>query len=51
MGIETQDNIYKNNFEIEENSEDEGDVDLEEELISSLDEIRKYKNKNKLLRG
>jgi hypothetical protein len=51
MGIETQDNISKNTFEIEENFEVEGEVDLEEELISALDELRKYKKKNKLLRG
>ena len=52
MGIETQNNHTKNNFEIEEeNYEVEGEVDLEAELISSLDELRKYKMKNKLLRG
>ena len=51
MGIETQDNISKNTFEIEENSKDETEVDLEVELISALDELRKYKKKNKLLRG
>jgi hypothetical protein len=47
MVIETQDNLSKNTFEIEEKSKDEGEVELEEKLISSLDEIRKYKNKNK----
>jgi hypothetical protein len=52
MGIETQNNHTKNTFEIEEeNSEVEGEVDLEAELISALDELRKYKKKNKLLRG
>ena len=45
MGIETQDNISKNTFEIEEKSEDEGELDLKSELINALDEIRKYKNK------
>jgi hypothetical protein len=51
MGIETQNNHTKNNFEIEEeNSEVEGEVDLEVELISALDELRKYKRKNKSLR-
>jgi hypothetical protein len=52
MGIETQNNHTKNTFDIEEeNSEVEGEVDLEAELISALDELRKYKKKNKLLRG
>jgi hypothetical protein len=40
MGIETQNNHTKNNFDIEEeNSEVEGEVDLEVELISTLDEL------------
>jgi hypothetical protein len=34
----------------EENIEDEGEVNLEEEFISALEELRKYKNKNKSLR-
>jgi len=51
MGIKTQDNPSKITFEIEENFEVEGEVDLVAELISALDELRKYKNKNKLLRG
>jgi hypothetical protein len=51
MGIKKQDNSSKNSFEIEENSEVEGEVDLEEELINAMDEIRMYKKKNKLTRG
>jgi gamma-glutamylcyclotransferase (GGCT)/AIG2-like uncharacterized protein YtfP len=43
MGIENQN-------EDEGNSEVEGEVYLEEELISSLEELRKYKKKNKSLR-
>jgi hypothetical protein len=34
----------------EANYEDEGEVNLEEELISALEELRKYKKKNKSLR-
>ena len=51
MGIETQDNHSKNSFEIEEKFEVEEEVYLEVEQISSLDELRNYKKKNKLLRG
>jgi hypothetical protein len=51
MGIETQYNLPKCTFEIEENSEDEVEVDVEEELINSLNELKKFKKKNKLLRG
>jgi hypothetical protein len=47
MGMNTQ----NNNIDNEENSESEGEVDLEEELISALEELRKYKKKNKLLRA
>jgi hypothetical protein len=52
MGIETQYNNTKNTFEIEEkNFEVEGEVDLEVEIISALDELIKYKKKNMLLIG
>jgi hypothetical protein len=34
----------------EANSEDEGEVNLEEEFINALEELRKYKKKNKSLR-
>jgi hypothetical protein len=51
MGIETQDNPSKDTFEFEEKSEVEREVDLEAKLINALDELRKYKNKNKLMRG
>jgi hypothetical protein len=47
MGINTQ----NNNIDNEENSESEGELDLEAELISALEELRKYKKKNKLLRA
>jgi hypothetical protein len=47
MGIETQNNVFDDN---EEKSEVEGEVNLEEELISSLEELRKYKKKNKSLK-
>jgi hypothetical protein len=47
MGIETQNNVVDDN---EEKYEVEGQVDLEGELISSLEELRKYKKKNKSLR-
>jgi hypothetical protein len=47
MGIETQNNVVDDD---EENYEVEGEVDLEGELISSLEELRKYKNKNNSLR-
>jgi hypothetical protein len=47
MGIETQNNVVDDN---EENSEVEGEVYLEGELISALEELRKYKKKNKSLR-
>jgi hypothetical protein len=47
MGIESQNKIAD---DIEENSEVEGELDLEGELISALEELRKYKNKNKSLR-
>ena len=46
MGMNTQNNdVYD-----EENFEFEGEVDLEEELIGALEELRKYKKKNMLLR-
>jgi hypothetical protein len=47
MGMNTQ----NNDVDDEENSEFEGEVNLEEELISALEELRKYKKKNKLLRA
>jgi hypothetical protein len=47
MGMETQDNAIDD----EENFEFEGEVDLEAELINALEELRKYKNKNTLLRA
>jgi hypothetical protein len=47
MGMNTQ----NNNIDNEENSESEGEVDLEAKLISALEELRKYKKKNKLLRA
>jgi hypothetical protein len=46
MGMNTQ----NNHVDDEENSKFEGEVELDEELISSLEELRKYKKKNKLLR-
>jgi hypothetical protein len=48
MGIENKNNVSHDD---EENYEVEGEVDLEEECISSLEELRKYKKKNKSLRG
>jgi hypothetical protein len=42
MGIETQSNAADDN---EENSEVEGEADLEGELISAIKELRKYKKK------
>jgi len=47
MGIETKNKFVDNN---EENYEVEGELDLEGELISALEELRKYKKKNKSLR-
>ena len=47
MGIKTQNNIVDDN---EEKSEVEGEVDLEGEITSALEELRKYKKKNKSLR-
>jgi hypothetical protein len=47
MGMETQDN----DVDDEENSKFEGEVDLEVELTNALEELRKYKNNNKLLRA
>jgi chromatin segregation and condensation protein Rec8/ScpA/Scc1 (kleisin family) len=44
-------NTQNNNIDNEEKSESEGEVDLEAELISALEELRKYKKKNKLLRA
>ena len=46
MGMNTQ----NNNVDDEENSEFEGEVYLEVELISALEELRKYKMMNNLLR-
>jgi hypothetical protein len=46
MGMNTQ----NNNVDNEENFEFEGEVDLEARLISALEELRKYKKNNKLLR-
>jgi len=46
MGMNTQNNdVYD-----EENFEFEGEVDIEGELISALEELRKYKKRNKSLR-
>jgi hypothetical protein len=39
-----------NNIYNEEKFESEGEVDIEVERISSLEELRNYKNKNELLR-
>jgi chromatin segregation and condensation protein Rec8/ScpA/Scc1 (kleisin family) len=47
MGMNTQ----NNNIDNEENFESEGELDIKDELISSLEELRKYKNNNKLLKG
>jgi hypothetical protein len=47
MVIETQNTATNDN---EENSKVEGEVNLEEELISALEELRKYKKKNKSLK-
>ena len=47
MGINTQNNIIDN----EENFESEFKVDLEVEMISDLEELSRYKNKNKVLRA
>jgi hypothetical protein len=44
-------NTHNNNIDNEENSESEGEVDLEEELISAMEELRNYKKKYKLLRA
>jgi hypothetical protein len=46
MGMNTQ----NNDVDDEENSEFEGEVNVEEDMISSLEELRRYKRKNKLLR-
>jgi chromosome segregation ATPase len=51
MGIETQtDTTEDNNYENEEIPEVEGEVDLEGELISALEELRRYRRKNKSLK-
>jgi hypothetical protein len=47
MSIETQNNVLDDN---EEKYEVEGEVYLEGERISALEELRKYKKKNKSLR-
>lgn len=48
MGIDTQtDTIEDNNYENEEDPKIEGEVDLEGELISALEELRKSRRKNK----
>jgi hypothetical protein len=43
-------NSQNNNIDNEEKFESEGEVDIEVELISSLEELRNYENKNELLR-
>ena len=51
MGRENQTNdVEKYHYEDEENPEVEGEVNLEEELISALEELRKSRKKNKLLK-
>jgi hypothetical protein len=51
MGIETQTNTTEdNNYENEEIPEVEGEFDLEGELISALEELRRYRRKNKSLK-
>jgi hypothetical protein len=47
MGMKTQ----NNDIDDEEKSEFEGEVNLKEESIIALEELRKYKKKNKLLRA
>jgi hypothetical protein len=47
MGIETQNNVVADD---EENSEVEGELDLEGELISALEELINNKKNNKSLR-
>ena len=47
MGMNTQNNDVGD----EENFEFEGEMNLEGELISALEELRKYKKKNKLIRA
>jgi hypothetical protein len=37
-------------MEVEYDSEEEGEVDLREEIISALEELRKGRNKNKSLK-
>jgi hypothetical protein len=44
-------NTQNNDVHDEENSEFEGEVDLEVELVSSLKELRNYKKNNKILKS
>jgi hypothetical protein len=51
VGIETQtDTTVDNNYGNEENPKVEGEFDLEGELISALEELRRCRRKNKLLK-
>jgi hypothetical protein len=48
MGIDTQtDTTENNNYENEEDLKIEGEVDLEGELISALEKLRRSRRKNK----
>jgi hypothetical protein len=47
MGMESQNKFVDNN---DEKFEVEGEVDLEEERINSLEDLRKYKRKSKSLK-
>jgi hypothetical protein len=47
MGMESQNKVVDDN---KENYEVEGELDLEGELISALEELRKYKRKSKSLK-
>jgi hypothetical protein len=51
MGIEKHDNPTKNSFVMDEESEEEGELDLEAELLSGLEELKQYKKKTKSLKG
>jgi hypothetical protein len=50
MGIEKHDNTTKNTFGMDEDSEEEGELDLEEEFLGALKELRQYKKKTMSLK-
>jgi len=51
MGIEKHDNPTKNTFGMDEDYEEEGEVYIEAELLSAVEELKQYKKKTKSLKG